>query len=53
MDQQVILTDRGYKSIMRNDVNTLREFNIKRLIDAGIHFADLSQALIDYNNLAE
>jgi len=40
MDQQVVLTEPVYKSIMRNDVNTLMPFNKNRLIDTGIRFAD-------------
>jgi len=30
MDQQVVLTEPVYKSIMRNDVNTLMPFNKKQ-----------------------
>lgn len=33
MDQQVTQTDPVYKSIMRNDVNTLMRINKNRLID--------------------
>jgi hypothetical protein len=36
MDQQVIRTDPVYKSIMRNDVNTLMVINKNGLIDAEI-----------------
>jgi hypothetical protein len=53
MDQQVTGTEPAYKSIMRNEANTLIRFNKNRLIDSVYQFADLSQALIDYNNLEE
>ena len=53
MDQQVTGTEPAYKSIMINEVNTLIRFNKNRLIDSVYQFADLLQALIDYNNLEE